>query len=585
MIDQRIKKISEASGLSESEVRERIEKKKEDAAGLLTDHGAVYALEKEYGIGSDGEAMAEYKKFSEVKPGENSVSILGRVKEVRPIKKFQTPKRSGQLARIIAEDSSGEFPIVLWDKSAEMAGKISRGSIIALRNAYSKEGLDKLPEIHVGSLSRVMIDPKNLDEKLLKGLPEFSEKITAIKDLKAGDIATAEGRIRYLYPKTEFQRQDGRVGQRASMIIEDTTGTTRVALWDANADTVESFKEGDVIKVEGGQVREGPRGLEIHAGNRGRVLASDTKIDLPEIKREEEKSYKISEIGPNLQNISIAGRVMRALPIKEFSSGDRSGRLASVIIVDDTGITRAVLWNDKSEHVKDISPGDIILLKNAYSKESLSGEPEVHLSQRGSLHINPEGIEIGDIVDLISKNATAKRISEIKPDDRNVAVSGKISEVDESHMVFEVCSECGAKVENVAGEWMCDLCGEVTPAYGMVASCTISDGSEIRAVFYRHLAEQLTGMSVTDALNTIGQSGDELEPARQAAAELVGCEISVTGDVRYNEYQDKLEIMATSVKTSGSKAPNKSAAEDIPEEPIDEDIEEDIEIEEVVLDD
>lgn len=591
-LDERIKKISEVSGLSAAEVKKIIEKKKEDAAGLLTDHGAIYALEKEHGIGSEGEEKAEYTKISDLKINMSNANVVGVIKEIRPIKKFQTPKRSGQLARLLLADSTGEVNTVMWDKTAELVNsdKIKLGTVIAIRNGYTREGLDKNPEVHVGGLSRILIDPKNVD---VKGMPKFEEKVIKISEAKPDNIATIVGRALYLYPKSEFQRSDGRTGQRASMILEDETGKIRVVMWDSNADLVDNFSEGDIVKVENGQVREGQRGSEIHVGNRGRILPSSAEIKLPGMAAA--KQYKVGEIEPDLQNVNVAGKIMRVLPVREFNSNNRSGKMASLIIVDETGITRVVLWNEKTDAIKDLNQGDTILIKNAYSKKSMNGETEVHLSQRGNVQVNPDEIKIGNMADLINKHSEEKSIKDIKPDDRNISITGKVEDVDENALVFEICSECGARIENVAGEWLCDVCGESNPAYGMVVSCGISDGGgDIRAVFYRDLAEQLTGLSIADALNLIGKSGDELAPARQIRDEIVGRKFKLTGNVRYNEYQDKLELMVSSVSALDSNTPKKSASkkEDIPEEVPEEVLkddsdelpDEDIEVEEINLD-
>jgi len=557
----------------------------------LTDHGAVYALEKEHGIGSDRDEKTEYTKISDLKISMSNVNVVGRIKEIRPIKKFQTAKRSGQLARIILTDATGDVTVVMWDKTAEIVNsdKIKVGSTISIRNGYTKEGLDKNPEVHVGGLSRILIEPKNIDEKRTKDLPKIEETVKKVGELKENDIASTEGRILYLYPKSEFERSDGKTGQRASMIIEDETGKLRVVLWDVNADRVANFSDGDVIKVENGQVRGGNRGLEIHVGTRGRVLSSDAKIDLP--KRVENKVYKIGEIETGLENVDVSGRVMRILPIKEFSSGDRTGKLASLIVVDDTGISRIVLWGDRTDYLKDINQGDIVLVKNGYTKESLNGEAEVHVSSRGSLQINPADIKIDNMSALITKHSEEKKISDIKPDDRNISITGTIEDIDENQIVFEICAECGARIENVAGEWLCDICGDAKPAYGMVVSCGVSDGSgDIRAVFYRALAEELTGLSVTEALNLIGQSGNELEPIMHIRKEMAGRKVTLTGNVRYNDYQDKLELMVSSIASiSDSNTPKKSASkkkvevvpEEVPEEVLNDD---EIEVEEISLD-
>ncbi len=590
--EQRIRNICEASGLGEGEIRELIERKKEEAAGLLTDHGAMYALEKEYGIGGDNEA-AEYTPITDLKSGMSNVSVVAVIRDMRPIKKFQTEKRSGQLARMVLADAGGEANAVFWDKAAEIANsdKIKLGSLIAIRNGYTREGLDKKPEIHVGGLSRVFLDPKNVDPKVLKGMPKVeADKLKKIGELKEGDVASTQGKVLYLYEKSEFDRADGRKGQRSSMIIGDETGKLRVVLWDANADLISGFGEGGAVRVESGQVRQGNRGLEIHIGSRGRVVPSDAKIDVEAgAAGSEAKTLKIAEIQPSLQNVSVAGRVMRILPIKEFTSGERSGKLASLILVDETGTTRAVLWNEKTELAKDLKQGDVVMIRNGYTKQSLNGEAEVHLSQRGSLSVNPADVSIPEMPALMNMHATEKSIGDVQPDDKNLSLTGKIEDVDRGKVVFEICSECGARIENVAGEWLCDVCGETEPAYGMVVSCSISDGSgDVRAVFYRDLAEELTGMSVPDVLNLIGQSGNEMEPVSQIRGELVGKTVRITGNARYNDYQDKLEVIATSIsEVSSSNTPKKSASkkkEDLPEVVPKELLgDEDIDIEEITL--
>jgi len=589
-LEERVKKLAEASGLKEAEIKKLIEKKKEEAAGLLTDHGAIYALEKEYGVAQE-ETGIEYTKIVSLKKDMSNANVVGVVKEIRPVKKFATEKRSGQFARILLADSSGETNVVLWDKTADIVNsdKIKKGSVLAIRNGYTREGLDKKPEVHVGNLSRILIEPKNIEPAFLKDLPKISDEMKKIGELKENESASTQGRILYLYPKSEFARKDGSKGQRSSVIIEDETGKLRIVLWDSNADLIGNFVEGDVIRVENGQARTGNRGLEVHIGNRSRVMKSDAKLNLPEVAKP--KVYKVGEIEPDQESITVSGRVMRTFPVKEFTSGDRTGKLASLIIADETGMVRVVLWGEKTESLKDVNKGDIVLVKNAYTKQNMNGETEVHLSQRGALELNPSGVSMAGVAELLDKNSEEKKIANIQPDDRNVKVIGKIEDVDENPIVFEICSECGARIENVAGEWICDICGETEPAYGMVLSCGVSDGTgDIRAVFYRDMAEELTGMSVPDALNLVGKSGNELEPIKHVRGDIVGKKVTLIGNVRYNDYQDKLELMVSSLSVeSVSSAPKKSASKKkeavpkIPKEALIE--EEDIEIEEIKLDD
>jgi|GEM_PF-627244 len=549
-LEKRIKKLAEVSGLSEDDLRSAIEKKKEDAAGLLTDLGAVYALEKEYGVQSEIGGQVVFTDIAKLQPNVNNVNVVGAIKEIGTVKHFKGEKRAGKLSRIRIADNSGDIAVVFWDKNAEIveSDKIEIGTAIMLRNAYTKDALNGGAELHVGGLSRVLIDPQNLDKELAAKLPKIKEDMKKIAELQEGDITSVYGRVLYTYPKSEFDRSDGSKGQRASLIIEDESGKTRVVLWDASADKVENFTAGDVLKVENAQVRTGNRGTELHIGSRGRILPSDHKIDLPDAPQVE--TYKIADLQNNLPSVIVAGRVMRIFPIKEFDSGERSGKLASLILADTTGFSRAVLWNENADLVKDINQGDLVRVKNAYTKQSLNGDLELHLSSRGSLDINPDGIDIPEMGNLLEQHADQKNIIDINPEDRNIKVVGSISDVDENAMVFEICPECASRVENVAGEWLCDVCGEVKPSYSMVVSCSFEDDTgNLRAIFFRDLAEQLTGLSIADVMNIIGQTGDELEPVRQAKDNLVGNKLSLIGNPRYNDFSDQLELMVTSISS------------------------------------
>jgi len=592
--------------LSVDEIKARIEQKKDEAAGLLTDHGAVYAIEKELGI-SDGAAdsVGEIHEIAKLRPGMNNVNILGVVKELRPVKKFKTERREGQLSRITLADHTGDSNVVLWDKSAEVANtnRISPGSIVLIRNAYTKAGMNNEPEIHVGGLSRMILDPKNLEDKHTSKLPKIKENIKKIPELTEGETASVHGRILYLYPPSEFDRPDGTKGQRSSIILEDEGGKVRVVLWDANAQRINDFSEGDIVKIEGAGVKENERGKELHISNRGRILPSDIKLKLPKI---EQKTYKLGNLQPGLQSVDVHGRIVRILPIKEFTSANGPGKLASMVIADDTGLSRVVLWNEKADDSKFLNQGDIISVRNGYTKESLTGDTEIHLARSGTIKVNPEGIDIPNVAILMDKHAVEKKIGELGVEERNAKISGTIKDVEESGIVFEVCKECGSKVENVAGEWLCDLCGEVKPSYTMVLSCQVGDDSgEIRCVFYRDLAEQVSNMNVAEVMNIIGQSGDEMEPVRQIKNEIVGNRISLIGNTRYNEYFDRLDFIVSSISSSpvvgtpgesgkreksqkqettekAKKQDEKPKSEVSPEEP---ELPEEFEVEEIKLDD
>ncbi len=98
----------------------------------------------------------------------------------------------------------------------------------------------------------------------------------------------------------------------------------------------------------------------------------------------------ISDIVPG-RPFSIAGRVRIAYPVKKFRRKDNStGRMASLILIDDSGETRLVLWDQKSEIVNKVRRGDILLVRNGYGREGLQGGSELHATSLTSISINPE---------------------------------------------------------------------------------------------------------------------------------------------------------------------------------------------------
>lgn len=542
----RIKKIVKASGLSESKVKKLVEEKKEEAAGLLTDHGALYALEKEYGISSSEEAL-EITEIEKLKPNMQSVNVFGVIKEVSSPREYKTAKREGKYARLGLKDNSGESTVVLWDKNASLVESegFKIGSRVLIRNVYTKEGLNKNVEIHAGNLAKITLNPGNMQAEKL---PEVIENVKKVNEIKENGIFSVYGRIKNIYPKTEFKRNDGSTGKVSSIIVEDKTGKIRIVFWDKAIEKLAEFSEGDTIKIENGEAKANERGIELHV-NRGRILRSDVKLELPIA--DESKTAKIAQIETGAQSVNVNARIIRMLPIKEFTNQKGAGRLASLILADETGFVRLVLWNEKSDFVKDVNEGDTIAVRNAYVKTGISGETELHVSRSGRVSKNPEGVDMPIASSLLEKHAFSKKIYQLRPDDRNVVINGKIDSVDEGPVVFQICNECGARIQNVAGEWICDLCGEVTPTYSLNIACNVSDETgEIRALFYRGVAEQLSGMSIADVMNIIGKAGDEYAPLKEIREIVLKKNVSVIGNVRYNDYFDRLELIASSVSQS-----------------------------------
>ncbi|MDD3984825.1 MAG: OB-fold nucleic acid binding domain-containing protein [Methanobacterium sp.] len=89
--------------------------------------------------------------------------------------------------------------------------------------------------------------------------------------------------------------------------------------------------------------------------------------------------HKIRKLETGHDNISITGRVLHISHVKKFTSKKgREGKLANMILSDDTGEVRVVLWTENIKFLKKISEGDVIKINNAEVKQGFR-EDEVHM--------------------------------------------------------------------------------------------------------------------------------------------------------------------------------------------------------------
>ncbi|HIE33592.1 MAG TPA: hypothetical protein EYP86_00425 [Candidatus Altiarchaeales archaeon] len=536
-IDSLVKRITEESGRSEEEIRNMMDERKEATHGLLSDYGAVYAVAKEFGINLSDDKLI-LTKISDISP-QKSFNVAGRIKAIYPPREFERKDGGrGRYASIILVDDSDEIRLVLWDNSVEITKRTGMNDILLVKNAYAKENINGEVELHAGSMTSIVVNPK-LDIKL----PRVKEEFSKIKNLTdAMQSVNLICRVSMYYPQTEFTRQDGSKGKRASFIAEDETGTIRVVMWDSASIT--KLNRGDFVKIENAYVREGMNGeLEIHVGNSGRVIESNKKLKLPEL--EPEKELRIVDIDGEITGFTVSGRVLQKYSQRPYSGG----MMASLILGDGTETIRVVLWNDRSDIIGEIKRGDAIRIKNAYSRMNMNNETEIHVGRYTELIINQD-IELPSLDEIESSLVRDSDIMNLNSGDKYVRIKGKIIDIDTNRgIIYMTCSRCGRGIQNPGLSWFCDICNEeVEPVPNMVFSFTLEDETgSIRIVSFRENAEKILDMDVEEAMNLIGETQNEFAPLEQARNILIDKKISVIGRVRYNEFSDQMEFIVDNV--------------------------------------
>lgn len=117
-------------------------------------------------------------------------------------------------------------------------------------------------------------------------------------------------------------------------------------------------------------------------------VVSSTKVMRPQSRKNQ-----IKDIGPNMRNISISGKVEKVNQVRDFvRKDDSSGRVGSFIISDETGTIRVVLWDDMCSMLSQVNlnVGKEVKIMNAYSKINTFyrvNENELHFGNFSKLEI------------------------------------------------------------------------------------------------------------------------------------------------------------------------------------------------------
>jgi len=159
-----------------------------------------------------------------------------------------------------------------------------------------------------------------------------------------------------------------------------------------------------------------------------RMIAAEFGCAIPNI-QEFLPALVFGDLISGLNNVTVVGRVVAVFSPRAFS-GVRSGKFASLLIADKSGILRIVLWNDKADLIESgkLRVGQIVRFSHGYTREDCTGKIELHIGGRCEVEINPHDVEAKDFP-TISKFTT--KIGELTHATRNkkVNVTGTVKEL------------------------------------------------------------------------------------------------------------------------------------------------------------
>lgn len=208
-----------------------------------------------------------------------------------------------------------------------------------------------------------MIVGEYIDEK---NVPNAGE-INKISELETGlhDI-TITGRIMRISNAKTFTTKKGKDGKVANLMIADSSGEIRVVLWNDSIKHLKKVKEGDIVKVNNVEIKDGYRAHEAHMQNRSIIEKIEDDNDYPTY---DEKITPISDVKGEMQ-VNVIARIVRISRIRTYNSNGREGKFITLDLKDETGSISFTLWNKDVDIVNELElkEGDSVKILGAQSR-------------------------------------------------------------------------------------------------------------------------------------------------------------------------------------------------------------------------
>jgi replication factor A1 len=257
------------------------------------------------------------------------------------------------------------------------------------------------------------------------------------------------------------------------------------------------------------------------------------------------QSKKITELAEGDRDISIFGRILSMGEPTQFTKSDgSSGVVRSMEIADDTGVVRASLWDDQAS--ASFKEGETVKIENP--RVSLRND-RIELSVgRTTLISKPDEEEasVPSLDEIEGKLYPPKNIGDIEEGDQSIKVTGEVVDIRGNKILFEMCPNCNKRVNWVDDAYICDICGEEIkkPNMLMIISLMLEDDTgTISITFFRKAAEEVLGMTTSEAEEIIATTGDE-GSLEEKVGDLVGRQITVIADASFDEYNEEVRLNA-----------------------------------------
>jgi replication factor A1 len=157
-----------------------------------------------------------------------------------------------------------------------------------------------------------------------------------------------------------------------------------------------------------------------------RLIAARYGVEVQQNTIRNNGNLSTSRLFAGLNDVTVAGRLIAVYPVRTFE-GEKSGKFATLMIADNDGVLRVVLWNDKADLVEkgELEVGQAVRLVHGYTREDRYGKVELHLGGKSQIEVEPDG----KASEYPAFDKFATKIGFLGKTSGNVHLSGTVKEV------------------------------------------------------------------------------------------------------------------------------------------------------------
>jgi replication factor A1 len=503
---RRAKYISDAAHVGLDEILRKVEEYIKEMGGLIKPDGALSLIAMELGVEISTEAVRKpLIRLDKLVPGMRKASVRGKISKVYGIIEYvnKSGERS-ERAELRISDDHAQVDVIIWSQSLVdevKRGELREGDEILLSDVRVGSRGGRVV-IHVGSDSKV--------EVISRGVAPVNEVIVNTEEIygREGEEIDFRGTVVRVFPVSEFMREDGRKGRRASAIVQgEDGGTIRVLFWGDKASYSEGLQPGNLVTLKNFKVITREDSIELHS-----TLRSSVYVEGGIKTVEATVLYKFQE------ETSLSGK-----------------KFLDILIEMDGELAILRVWDKWVDLLRGIEPPFVMKVGPIFRRY----DDILSLSKSGNLEI----IEIFDRkienIEKIAKSFKYKRVPIGESSDGFREFRGTIIGISEEAKVSWHCPLCGTRVSYEYGAYNCPNCGPVEGAIPLLYfSLTLDDGTGVAKVMvFGRNAERLLGMSTEDVIRRADELGQPFHsiPIDALSTEILGREVIVRGKATYTE--------------------------------------------------